>query len=83
MLNIESIFGAGITERDMDLIFLEEFASSEEFCRIFFNKIGIEETREILKNYLSRPDRNLNTLYRYAAQLNCAKILNTYLEVLL
>ena len=47
------------------------------------NKIGIEETREILKNYLSRPDRNLNTLYRYAAQLNCAKILNTYLEVLL
>lgn len=43
MYNIETTFGAGITERDMDLIFLEEFASSEEFCRIFFNKIGIED----------------------------------------
>ena len=47
------------------------------------NKIGIEETREILKNYLSRPDRNLSGLHRYAEKLGCGKILGTYLEVLL
>lgn len=47
------------------------------------NKIGIEETREILKNYLRRPDRNLSDLHRYAEKLGCGKILGTYLEVLL
>lgn len=48
----------------------------------FRNSIGIEETKEILKNYLSRKDRNLNKLHRYAAVLQCEKILRTYLEVL-
>ena len=47
------------------------------------NKIGIEETGEILKNYLSRNDRNLSVLHRYAEKLGCGKILGTYLEVLL
>ena len=46
-------------------------------------KIGIEETGEILKNYLSRDDRNLPVLHRYAEKLGCGKILGTYLEVLL
>ena len=47
------------------------------------NKVGIEETKEILKNYLARADRNLIQLRRYADVLGCGKILRTYLEVLL
>ena len=47
------------------------------------NKIGIEETKEVLKNYLGRDDRNLISLHRYADELGCGKILATYLEVLL
>ena len=47
------------------------------------NKVGIEETKEILKNYLARTDRNLIQLRRYADALGCGKILTTYLEVLL
>lgn len=47
------------------------------------NRIGIEETKEILKNYLRRESRNLIHLHRYAEILNCGKILGTYLEVLL
>ncbi len=47
------------------------------------NKIGIEETKEVLKNYLARPDRDLIRLRRYANALGCKKILGTYLEVLL
>lgn len=47
------------------------------------NKVGIEETKEILKNYLARADRNLIQLRRYADALGCEKILRTYLEVLL
>ena len=47
------------------------------------NKIGIEETKEILVNYLDRKDRNLIKLHRLADELGCKKILGTYLEVLL
>ena len=46
------------------------------------NKVGIEETKEILKNYLMRENRDLIKLHRYADNLGCGKILATYLEVL-
>lgn len=47
------------------------------------NKIGIDETKEILINYLQRENTNINQLVRYSKQLSCHDILNTYLEVLL
>lgn len=46
------------------------------------NKVGIEETKEILTNYLARRDRNIKKLYQYAEELSCLKNLKTYLEVL-
>ena len=46
-------------------------------------KIGIEETKEVLTSYLRRSDRNLNRLIRYAEMLKCGKIMKRYLEVLL
>lgn len=49
----------------------------------FRNKVTIEETAKILKNYLNRKDRDLNKLYRYSKKFRCEKILRTYLEVLL
>ncbi|MCM1252987.1 MAG: type IV toxin-antitoxin system AbiEi family antitoxin domain-containing protein [Clostridium sp.] len=47
------------------------------------NKIGIEETAEILKNYLGKKDRQIDRLYEYAKKLRCEKIVRTYLEVLI
>lgn len=47
------------------------------------NKIGIDETKEVLTNYLKRSDRDINKLCRYANKLRCKKIIDTYLEVLL
>ena len=47
------------------------------------NKIGIEETKEVLKSYIAKSDRDLNKLHRYADRLGCKSILGTYLEVLL
>ena len=47
------------------------------------NRVGIEETREILKNYLAKKGRNLVRLHKYADNLGCGRILSTYLEVLL
>lgn len=50
---------------------------------VFFReKVGIEETKEILINYLRRKDRNLNRLLRYAELLKCGEVMKTYLEVL-
>ena len=46
------------------------------------NKIGIEETSEVLKNYLKRRDRQIDRLYAYAKRHRCEKIVRTYLEVL-
>ena len=46
------------------------------------NKIGIEETSEVLRNYLKRRERQIDRLYAYAKLLRCEKIVRTYLEVL-
>ena len=46
------------------------------------NKIGIEETAEVLRNYLKRRDRQIDRLYAYAKRLRCEKIVRTYLEEL-
>lgn len=47
------------------------------------NKVGIEETSEILKKYLKRKDRQIDRLYEYAKKLRCEKTVRTYLEVLI
>ena len=44
--------------------------------------IGIEETKEVLINYLKRSDRNLNKLMKYAKTVGCDKRMRTYMEVL-
>lgn len=46
------------------------------------NKVGIEETSEVLKNYLKRRDRQIDRLYTYAKKLRCEKVIRNYLEVL-
>ena len=49
----------------------------------FREKIGIEETKEILHKYLRSQDRQLDRLYAYAKKLHCEKTIRTYLEVLI
>lgn len=49
----------------------------------FREKIGIEETKEILINYLASKNKNVNKLMRYAKILGQEAILRTYLEVLI
>lgn len=47
------------------------------------NKIGIEETSEVFKNYLKRRDRQIDRIYAYAKRLHCEEVVRTYLEVLI
>lgn len=51
-------------------------------CVYYRNKVGIEETSEILKNYLRRKDRDMDKLYRYAKALKCEPTLRIYLEAI-
>ena len=46
-------------------------------------KVGIEETKEVLLTYLQKKDRNLNRLLKYAELMKCDKVMRKYLEVLL
>lgn len=74
----------GVTEvREGDNIF-HIFDIEKTVVDIIYyrNKIGIEETSEVLKNYLKRKDRQIDRLYTYAKHLRCEKIVRTYLEVL-
>ena len=47
------------------------------------NKIAIEETSGVFKNYLKRRDRQIDGIYAYAKRLRCEKVVRTYLEVLI
>ena len=81
----ERRYDAGIDTIEVDECTIQIYDVEKTVVDIIYfrNKIGIEETKEILKNYLKRADRNINKLVRYAEKLKCKKILNTYLEVLL
>lgn len=75
----------GVTEvRDGDNVF-HIFDIEKTVVDIIYyrNKIGIEETSEVLKNYLKRRDRQIDRLYAYAKRLRCEKVVRTYLEVLM
>lgn len=45
------------------------------------NKIGIDVSSEILRNYLSRKERNITRLTSYAKSMWIAGILNNYVEI--
>ncbi|MDO4650115.1 MAG: hypothetical protein Q4B26_15860 [Eubacteriales bacterium] len=45
-------------------------------------RVGIEETKEILTTYIQRRDRNINRLIKYAESLKCGDVMKNYLEVL-
>ena len=85
IFNFDSVrMDLGVTEvREGDNVF-HIFDIEKTVVDIIYyrNKIGIEETSEVLKNYLKRRDRQIDRLYAYAKRLRCEKAVRTYLEVL-
>jgi len=47
------------------------------------NKVGIDITSEVLRNYLKRKDRNLDKLMKYAENMRIATVLNQYINVMI
>lgn len=48
-----------LSERDMDMLFLEEFACSSEFCELFLSKIGINKDFSLISMEHSKMDYEL------------------------
>ncbi len=49
----------------------------------FRNKVGIDITTEVLKNYLKHTNRNLDVLLKLAKSLRVENVLNDYLKLML
>lgn len=77
-------FELGVTEVDDGKNRFRIYDIEKTVVDIVFyrEKVGIEETKEILVNYLRRKDRNLNRLIRYAEMMKCDDVMKKYLEVL-
>ena len=78
-----SIYGVGIVRRQIDNFEIPIYDMEKSVCDAirYRNKIGIDVSSEILKNYLSRKERNITRLTTYAKSMRIAGILNKYLEI--
>lgn len=71
-------FQLGVTEQCIDGFQVKIYDLEKSVCDAikFRNKIGIDVSSEILRNYLHRPDRNLNKLNKYAAVMRVKNTLD-------
>ncbi|MCE8567430.1 MULTISPECIES: type IV toxin-antitoxin system AbiEi family antitoxin domain-containing protein [Bacteroides] len=78
-----SIYGVGIVRQQIDGFEIPIYDMEKSVCDAirYRNKIGIDVSSEILKNYLSRKERNITRLAAYAKSMRIAGILNKYLEI--
>ena len=80
----QSAFELGISEREIEGYKVRIYDIEKSVCDAvkFRNKIGIDISSEILKNYLVRSDRNLTRLNEYAKKMRVANIMNSLIDYL-
>jgi predicted transcriptional regulator of viral defense system len=80
-----SIFRTGVNRELIDGVKVEIYNVEKSVCDAvkFRNKVGKDILNEILTNYLKRPDRNVDSLIKYANRLRVKSILMNYLDVLI
>lgn len=80
----QSVFELGISEREIEGYKVRVYDLEKSVCDAvkFRNKIGIDISSEILKNYLVRSDRNLTRLYEYAKKMRVANIMKGLIDYL-
>ena len=79
----QKYYEMGVVEVEWSGYMLRLYDIEKSVCDAvkFRNKIGIDVTTEVLKNYLGRQDRNIAQLTAYARQLRVASTLAMYLEM--
>ena len=81
----QSAFELGVSEREIEGYKVRVYDLEKSVCDAvkFRNKIGVDISSEILKNYLVRSDRNLTRLNEYAKKMRVANILNGLIDYLI
>ena len=80
---IEKSYKTGITQTIIGGFSIPIYDMEKSVCDAirYRGKIGMDVCSEVIKNYLSRPDRNLSKLMRYAKELRIAATITKYLEI--
>lgn len=80
----QTSFELGIVDKEIEGYKVKIYDLEKSVCDAvkFRNKIGIDISSEILKNYLSRTDRNLTRLNEYAEKMRVANIMNALINYL-
>lgn len=78
-------YQTGIREMNQSHNVFQIYDKEKTVCDVLFyrNKIGFEPAVEIVRNYISSRDRNINRLMRYAEALRVKTAMTQFLEVLL
>jgi predicted transcriptional regulator of viral defense system len=81
----EEVYNLGITTIAIDNLQVRIYDLEKSVCDAvkFRNKIGIDVTIEVLKNYVKRHDKDLNKLSHYAQQLKIEKVIQNMLMPIL
>jgi len=81
----DKYYQLGINEIKVDNLQVKIYDLEKSVCDAvrFRNKVGIDVTIEVLKNYVKRADKNLNILSKYAKQMRIEKIMQTMIMPLL
>lgn len=80
----KSVLEIGVTKQKIDDYTVRIYDLEKSVCDAvkFRNKIGIDLSSEILKNYLKRTDRNLTRLNEYAKRMRLASTMNSLIDYL-
>lgn len=75
----------GLLRKEIEGVEMNIYDKEKTVCDIikYRNKIGLDTVKEILKNYLKEPNRNLTQLNLYAKELGNEKIIATYISLLI
>ena len=81
----QSAFELGVSEREIEGYKVRIYDREKSVCDAvkFRNKIGVDISSEILKNYLVRSDRNLTRLNEYAKKMRVANIMSGLIDYLI
>ena len=81
----QKAYNIGIKEYEIDGFKVKVYDLEKSVCDAikYRNKIGLDVSSEIFKNYLSRKDRDITLLYEYATQLRVGKMIDELIKYML
>lgn len=81
----QKAYELGIMEAEIDGFKVKVYDLEKSVCDAikYRNKIGLDVSAEIFKNYLTRKDRDITRLYEYASQLRVGKKIDELIKFML